>query len=153
MTESNRRWAHIHRAVNFAVALAMLALAVSMTGTIVSLRNDAKTERTTVASVDDVRSSERWLCYRVQRLRNQSNTQARVIYVTLTTVTTAARQRGSRFTRLYARLAREVTFTPPTDCIRAVNDPMRYRSPAPVRFADCAVLPPDSFSGCLRRRG
>lgn len=95
MSESNRRWAHIRKAVNLAVLLSMLALTVSLIGTVVSLRNDAEIEKATVASVDEIRSSEMASCARVQGLRNQSNAAARVIYVTLTTVTAAARQRGS----------------------------------------------------------
>lgn len=151
MTESNRRWAHIRRAVNFAVLLALVALVVSLVGTIVSLRNDAETERATVASVDDIRASELASCARVQGLRMQSNAGARVIYVTLTTVTVAARQRGSNFTRFYAGLAQQVIFTPPTDCRRAVLDTDSYVPPRPIRFADCAEPPPADFSGCPRR--
>ena len=150
MSESNRRWSHIHKAVNLAVMLAGLALLVSLVGTIVSLRNDAQTEKATIASVDDIRASEMASCVRVQRLRNQSNAAARVIYVTLTTVTAAARQRGSKFTRFYANLARQVTFTPPTDCLRAVLKPRRYTPPAPIRFVDCESPPPRDFSGCKR---
>lgn len=150
MSESNRRWSHIRKAANLAVLLAMLALTVSLIGTVVSLRNDAEIEKATVASVDEIRSSEMASCARVQGLRNQSNAAARVIYVTLTTVTVAAEQRGSRFTRFYADLARSVTFTPPTDCLRAVLDSRRYTPPGPIRFADCESPPPPSFSGCKR---
>lgn len=148
MSESNRRWAHIRKAVNLAVMLAGLALLVSLVGTIVSLRNDAETEKATIVSVDDIRASELASCARVQRLRNQSNAGASVIYVTLTTVTASARQRGSRFSRFYADLARQVTFTPPTDCLRAVLEPRRYTPPGPVRFVDCKRPPPRDFSGC-----
>lgn len=138
--------------VRLSVVLSLLALAGTAVATVVGLVSlDAALDGTN-ADLADVRRSELATCRRVQVLRDQSNREARVIFLTLDGAARSARSRGSRrFADFYTALADTVTFTPPTDCRRAVAAPGIYEPPAPIRFADCRRPPSRDFRGCRTR--
>lgn len=87
----------------------------------------------TVSNADKITLGQLGLCRRLQHERDDRNRDSAVIYVVLQAVADNARTQNARE---YARLARLPVYRPPTQCDRAVRDPLHYKPPDRVPFAD-----------------
>jgi hypothetical protein len=72
-------------------------------------------------------------CERIQRLRDDVNAQANNQYDVIQAAAAVAQTREAR--TLYANFLKATPYSPPTDCQRAVDQPLTYKPPPLVSFA------------------
>jgi hypothetical protein len=77
-------------------------------------------------------------CRRVNVLRQQLNVTEAAVYMTLDQASNSPNLKstpeGRAIAKRYKTFARAVTYTPPTDCKAAVENPLKYQAPDPVPF-------------------
>jgi hypothetical protein len=103
---------------------------------------DAKSAaRIARANTDRIDAAVRGGCERLQRLRDDVNVQGDGQY---DVIRLASGRVPEPFATLYRRIARETSYSPPTDCAAASDHPLTYKPPP--------LIPWSQIDKCFNRR-
>lgn len=126
--------------VRLAPVVMLLALVMMLVAAVLSVGALKGVSRVDKA-IDRVDAAERNTCVRIQNLRGQVNQQGQIIFITLDTIRKGTQGQKNPRTVAYGALADLVEYQPPTNCQKAVDDPIGYVRPDPIPFAQLTPRP------------
>lgn len=133
-------------AIRAAVLMAALAFLVSVVTGIVAIRNTNRIDSTQQHGEQRLEAAALGSCYRVNILRGTANHNSLTIYRVLLAAADATNSETAA--TAYRQYAEETRWTPKTDCMAAVDDPLKYHPPQPEAFpppSQLHMLPDHDF--------